>query len=934
MQRAANNAYSWWWASHIRTKQSKWLEENLQDMEAKVGSMLQIVENQGDTFAQRSEMYFRKRPELINHVEESYRAYRALAERYDKISKNLQSANRTIATVFPEQIQYCTDEDEDDDYDYGAHKHKGSSFTDDANIRKDDIPKIPKGEFGIPSLVQTRKEQLNRAVGVGSARTVTPGSGLSKEEASEEIDKLQKEILTLQTEREFAQSILERCREKCNGIENQINEKQGKISNLQDEFGIDKAIDDNEARTLMAATALKSCQESLGKLQEKQEQSAGEAEIEQQKINSVHQKLTSLKDEFVSQETDLQEPPDEPESETVDVHEIEALSEKIRSEIDVDSKSSLTVTQLAERIDELVERVANLETAVSSQHAKVSTVRSETTGLQAQVKSLEEDKEILKENSEIMRNKLRQLEGEVRSVRKLNRTIIVQNKNLLAFFSEASHNVNHLSVKLLHMKSEDEVENGVLTEELRDSPEAIVEQQVEGDRKKEEKEEEAPEEPDHRQKLDKHLVPARNQKESLKAELGESGTEEEEEEEDHQPKWKKLFSRSLEDREKLLLEEYSSVLRNYKDVRKKLGDVEKKNREGFFELAMQIRELKNALLQKDEELLSLRKRSSQEQTPDETTQGNNTPQNFKFTRREESPESLTQATSVADCNPSSIGSPQETEREDPVESRGKTGDFRRYSWKESARKETNIKHGVSHCAVSAVEEKFRSDINDLLEDNLEFWLRFSSSFHQITKFQNSVHDLNVELSKLKGKMRNDGSGSAISLSLESETRPIYRHLREIETDLTLWLENSSVMKEEIQGRYASLCYIQEEIVRISGECCRENEAELSIYQAAKFQGEVLNMKQENKKVADELLSGLERVKELKTEVEKTLTELDEQLGLTASGKQRSTSFKTRIPLRSFLFGVKLRKKPKSIFSCVSPLQKQYSVMEEPMEPPK
>jgi hypothetical protein len=26
LQRAASNAYSWWWASHIRTAQSKWLE--------------------------------------------------------------------------------------------------------------------------------------------------------------------------------------------------------------------------------------------------------------------------------------------------------------------------------------------------------------------------------------------------------------------------------------------------------------------------------------------------------------------------------------------------------------------------------------------------------------------------------------------------------------------------------------------------------------------------------------------------------------------------------------------------------------------------------------------------------------------------------------------------------------------------------------------
>lgn len=32
LQRAASNAYSWWWASHVRTKQSKWLEQSLQGM--------------------------------------------------------------------------------------------------------------------------------------------------------------------------------------------------------------------------------------------------------------------------------------------------------------------------------------------------------------------------------------------------------------------------------------------------------------------------------------------------------------------------------------------------------------------------------------------------------------------------------------------------------------------------------------------------------------------------------------------------------------------------------------------------------------------------------------------------------------------------------------------------------------------------------------
>ncbi|PQQ07759.1 protein NETWORKED 2A [Prunus yedoensis var. nudiflora] len=113
---------------------------------------------------------------------------------------------------------------------------------------------------------------------------------------------------------------------------------------------------------------------------------------------------------------------------------------------------------------------------------------------------------------------------------------------------------------------------------------------------------------------------------------------------------------------------------------------------------------------------------------------------------------------------------------------------------------------------------------------------------------------------------------------------------------------------------------------------------ISKYQAAKFQGEVLNMKQENNKVKDELKAGHSRVRELKFEVEKTLARLDEELGISVASKsiepKRSTS-KARIPLRSFLFGVKLRRQKPSIFSCASPaLQKQHSDLAAAALPPE
>ncbi|KAK4482858.1 hypothetical protein RD792_010030 [Penstemon davidsonii] len=96
--------YSWWWDSHNTPKNSKWLQENLTDMDAKVKSMIKLIEEDADSFARRAEMYYKKRPELMKLVEEFYRAYRALAERYNHATGELRLAHRTIAKAFPDQV--------------------------------------------------------------------------------------------------------------------------------------------------------------------------------------------------------------------------------------------------------------------------------------------------------------------------------------------------------------------------------------------------------------------------------------------------------------------------------------------------------------------------------------------------------------------------------------------------------------------------------------------------------------------------------------------------------------------------------------------------------------------------------------------------------------------------------------------------------------
>ncbi|KAJ0092350.1 hypothetical protein Patl1_24770 [Pistacia atlantica] len=99
-QADSRRMYSWWWDSHISPKNSKWLQENLTDMDAKVKQMIKVIEEDADSFARRAEMYYKKRPELMKLVEEFYRGIRALAKRYDHATGAL-TAHRTMAKHFP-----------------------------------------------------------------------------------------------------------------------------------------------------------------------------------------------------------------------------------------------------------------------------------------------------------------------------------------------------------------------------------------------------------------------------------------------------------------------------------------------------------------------------------------------------------------------------------------------------------------------------------------------------------------------------------------------------------------------------------------------------------------------------------------------------------------------------------------------------------------
>ncbi|XP_027355738.1 protein NETWORKED 2A-like [Abrus precatorius] len=959
LRRAATNAYSWWWASHIRTKQSKWLEQSLQDMEENVAETLKIIHDDGESFSQRAEMYFRKRPELVGFVEEAFRAYRALAERYDHLSKELQSANRTIATVFPEQVHYRIDEDDDDEVSFlgtNSPSQDPNNQTPKPVIPK--VPSIPKKDFRSKSMVLARKGPLRRIASSVKSTPTTPSSGLSKAEALAEVDKLQKEILALQTEKEFFRSLYENSYKKYWEIEDQITEMHKRVCSLQDEFDISTVIEENDAQALMAAKAINSCKVAVAKLQEIQAQSSEEAKAAYEMVKEAHETFETLRDQFISKHSSQQDQGTEPKGleeemasleEEMHGNDVGLLQDMIKENLEEDSGNSLTMTEIAEKIDEFVSKIVTLETAVSSQTGLVKRLRTETDEFQKNILSLEEDKEKLIENSEETKEKLKELEKELRRVQIIDQSIKRQISSLQTRFND-SGKLERLSGKLNNVKL-DEGENFLLNGN-RSEPDGKLKEETEkpGDNlptddlaitndvetTKEEKEEYAANLSDIRNEDDESNlkgnidirtegIPALKMQDNsdlseARSNLHTESLDQVTGEEEDQPSRRQMFVSGLDDPEKISLEENTSISKNCNDEKVKLNDVEKKNLDSISELTLQVRELKDVVATKDKEIDLLQ----QKLTSSETNWGESpctTLTDYKYAPQEVI---ISEGTNMQDTeNPSSntdasVVSTSYAEQHQVVVNTTNI-DMTRTILVKVKGNQVDTKP-----SLSTLEKKYRSDIDDLLEENLQFWMRFSTSVHQIQKFQNSIQDLKAELRKIKDTMSREKLNS-----IKSEIKPIFRHLKEIRTELLLWLEHNQVLQEELQGRHPSLCTLQDEIARAANPDSASSKAELSGYQAAKFQGEVLNMKQENNKVSGELQVGLNFMKGLKNDIEKMLEELSQEIGVNNNGyghdQTKQSSSRSKLPLKSFLFGIKLKKQRQSVFSCVNPtLQKQNS----------
>ncbi|KAL4582823.1 hypothetical protein LXL04_007384 [Taraxacum kok-saghyz] len=915
LQRAASNAFSWWWASHIRTKQSKWLEQSLIDMEYKVENALNIIQKDGDSFGKRAEMYYRHRPDLICFVEETFRAYRSLAERYDKMSKDLQKANTTIASIFPDQVSY------DDFDDFDSPRSIPRNFppqNQDPNAAKN-IPKVPQlPSKNLKGLISnaSKKIQLTKAFKEDHRSRIVPKSGLTEEQALEEIDKIQKDILAMQTMKEFTKSEYENGLSKFWELENKINTMQQKVCRLEDEFKVGKVIEDGDARTVMAQAALKSCKDTLEKLEEKRENSIKAAKSEHERIVDARQKFKALKSKLLPNEINKSEKDERGKSQiSIEDNQKEVIA-KIKEELNEQSNKPITVSGMAYNIDKLANKVIGLESTVSSQTANIDKLRIYTGELQTEIQKLEGDKG---SDQAQMRKKLKNIEKKLQAVEDLEKDAEIQNSSLKTVFIESRCNIEHLTEKLHDVQPDEEGEiysptadeansisdDGFVEQDTLTSEDDVFEETERNDddggknvntsekdvgnediaKKEVSSEKNGKTDNDEGGKITNKNDEVKNVNttktnddvvKNVEIKKGDVNTKENETLDNK----RESVEQSNDQSQKNPIKEYTRTFKNYKDTKKKLSEEEKKKLGTLFELIVLVRELKTGMVKKDGEIHMLKQRLKQVQDD----MGKQNEENW-----------------------------QEVTKQDDLQDD----------------EEININISLDEVGtVSEIEMKLRTDIDAILDENLDFWMRFSSQFHQVQKFKTEVEDLKGEIVKVKTKkidvkaLEGKSSESMFTTDLRSDIRPIYRHLKEIQGELTMWIEQADHLKQELQTRCTSLTNIQEEITMALKEGMLEDEIKFSTHQAAKFQGEILNMEQENNRVNEELEAGIDHVRALHLETKKTLRKLEDEFGLS-EGKnpyqqnRAPQSSGTGVPLRSFIFGVKAKKQRPSIFGCMN-----------------
>jgi len=201
--------------------------------------------------------------------------------------------------------------------------------------------------------------------------------------------------------------------------------------------------------------------------------------------------------------------------------------------------------------------VIELEIAASSHNAQINRMRAEADELHKRVNSLEEEKAALVGDSNKLSERLKQIEEVLQTIRRIEKSVHSENENIHKQLTEAFNSLTDFVEKLDTPPSEEildssEESKGIASQEDTNKPKALAEPlQADSGTADKSMDEDS---------LDSFDICSETHKEEADDTLG----------------WQQLVLNGLEGKDKILLKDYASILRNYKDQRNSFQKLRRK----------------------------------------------------------------------------------------------------------------------------------------------------------------------------------------------------------------------------------------------------------------------------------------------------------------------------------------------------------------------
>lgn len=392
-------------------------------MDAKVKAMIKLIEEDADSFARRAEMYYKKRPELMKLVEEFYRAYRALAERYDHATGELRHAHKTMAEAFPNQVPFALAEDspsgssthETTELHMPELPHPIRALFDSNDSQKDrsynEEPPSAINKKGLKHLHEMfgggesfpRKSKFDEVSQLSNENQNLKDKVLSESEragkAESEVQNLKKALNDIRAEKEAVLLRYQQSLEKLLSVEGELNDTQKDFNMLNEQ-----AIKDE--------TEVHNLKEALVKL--KAEREAGFVELEE-RLERI-----SILEDMVSQAQ---------EDGTKAEIEAQSLKKEI-SKLEFEKEAGLLrYKQCLEKISNLENSIMVAEENVRQLNERADTAETEVKKLLEALVKLNDEKEVAALQYEHCMEKISKLENQIfcaqEEVKRLNNEVLV-----------------------------------------------------------------------------------------------------------------------------------------------------------------------------------------------------------------------------------------------------------------------------------------------------------------------------------------------------------------------------------------------------------------------------------------------------------------------------------------------------------------------------